>query len=87
MGRLVAAEYVAAQRRSRLQLERLSIEQVLSLDAFFKEVMRLDVAVRASRSAELVRENPEIATALKALQDPAALAANRRCAAGTDGEW
>jgi hypothetical protein len=71
MDRLVAAEHIAAQRRSRLQLERLSIDQVLSLDAYFKETMRLDVAVRASRSAELVRENPEIATALKALHDPA----------------
>ena len=66
MERLAAAEHHAAQKRNR-RLGRLSTEQILILDAFFKQVMALDDAARASRSADLMRQNPEIAVALMLL--------------------
>jgi hypothetical protein len=71
MERLAAAEHLAAQKRSR-RLGKLSIEQILTLDAFFKQIAGLDDVARASRSADLVRGNPKIAAALRALNDPAA---------------
>jgi hypothetical protein len=85
MERLAAAEHLAAQKRSR-RLGRLSIEQILALDAFFKQIAGLDDAARASRSADLVRGNPKIAAALRAWNDPivSGAEASRRNAAGAE---
>jgi hypothetical protein len=69
--RLAAAEHRAAQKRNR-RIGGLSTEQILILDAFFKQITGLDDVARASRSAELLRGNPKIAAALKALNDPQA---------------
>jgi hypothetical protein len=68
MERLAAAEQLAAQKRSR-RLGRLSMEQILILDTFFKQIMGLDDVARTSRSAELMRGNPKIAVALRILNE------------------
>jgi hypothetical protein len=70
MERLGAAERVAAQKRSRLNLAGLSAGQLRILDAFMKEVIGLDGDARRSKWAEFLSGHGDIAAALSEGRSP-----------------
>ena len=70
MERLGAAERVAGQRRSRLNLAGLSAGQLRILDAFMKEVIGLDGDARSSKWAEFLSGHEDIAATLSEGRSP-----------------